>query len=395
MKKKSVIIAFLVLAAAGGALYLRFGGKDAPVVQTTPVIRGDIVRSVSATGRIQAVNTVNIGAQVSGTIRLIHVDYNSVVKKGQLLAEIDPSLLEASVRQAQASVRSAKASLAEARAVLDDAAKNLRRSEDLFSRGYISKTDFESAQSTHTAALARVETTGASLAQAEADLMYKKINLGHTRIVSPIEGVVIDRAVDQGQTVNASQSAPTLFSIAEDLSRMQVEASIDEADIGLISRGQIARFTVDAFPDVDFEGTVREIRLSPSTSENVVTYIVVMGVENHELKLMPGMTANVTVIVESRNDVLKVASSSLRFRPPNAEQQPRKQGGQNGQGRGAAIWSFEEGKLERHSVKPGISDGMYTEISGDIEEGMEAVTAIDYGSSSSGGGAAFGIAPRR
>jgi HlyD family secretion protein len=398
MKKKVAAAALVSLAVLSGSWYFFFRGKEGAKVQTVPVTRGSMVRSVSATGSIQAVNTVNIGTQVSGTVRVIHADFNEVVKKGQLLAEIDPALLEANARQAEAGLRSARASLAEAKAGLDDASRSLARNMELFSRGYIAESELDSSRTAFSSAGARVETSAASVIQAEADLQYRRINLGHTRIVSPIDGVVIDRAVDQGQTVNASQSAPTMFTIAEDLSRMQVEAAIDEADIGLIAKGQKARFNVDAFPEMNFDGMVREIRLAPSSTNNVVSYTVIMGVDNDELRLMPGMTANVTVIVESREDVLKVASSALRFRPSGALQGsgnsgvPRNGGGQ---GKGSAIWTFEKGELVRHEVRTGIFDGMYTEISGDVEEGMEAVTAIETGGSGSGGGAAFGIAPRR
>jgi len=315
LKGRKLLVAGFLLLAAAGFLFYHGRSSGLPEVQTTAVLRGNIVKTVSATGSLNAVNTVNVGAQVSGTIKKIHVDYNSVVARGQLLAEIDPSLLEANIRQSQASVLSASASLQEARANLAEAKKNLERNRDLFSRGYIAAMELDQSQTAYETSLSRLKSAEASLSQARADLEYKKINLGHASIVSPIDGVVIDREVDEGQTVNASQSAPTLFTIAEDLARMQVEANIDEADIGQVRRGQTVQFTVDAFPEESFTGAVKEVRLAAATTDNVVTYRVVISVDNERKILMPGMTANVSVVVEKKGDILKVASSALRFKP--------------------------------------------------------------------------------
>jgi HlyD family secretion protein len=385
--KKNILVLLAVSIAAAAGLWVyssRMSGK--PVVQTVPITRGDIVRAVSATGSLDAVNTVSIGAQVSGTVKKIHVDYNSVVTKGQLLAEIDPSLLQANLKQSEASVLSAKASLAEARANMSEAKRTKERDAELFARGYIAESERDGSQTAYETSAARVQSARASLAQAEADLEYKKINLGHTKILSPIDGVIIDRAVDEGQTVNASQSAPTLFTIAEDLGRMKVETAIDEADIGLIRQGQSVEFTVDAYPEESFDGVVNEIRLAAATTDNVVTYTVIIGVENDRKNLMPGMTANVSVIIQKKDGILKVASSALRFKPPQDYEGDRP--------KGMLLWTYESGKLNPHQVKIGIYDGMFTEVSGDdLAEGMNVVTGMVV--SNSGGGRAFGLGQHR
>lgn len=386
LKSRKFLAAAIIIVAAAGFWLYHSRSSDRPVVQATAVVRGGIVKSVSATGSLNAVNTVNIGAQVSGTIKKIHVDYNSVVTRGQLLAEIDPSLLEANIRQSEASVLSAGASLQEARATLAEAGKNLERNRDLFSKGYIAAMELDQSQTAYETALSRLRSAEASLSHAKADLEYKKINFGHASIVSPIDGVVIDREVDEGQTVNASQSAPTLFTIAEDLARMQVEANVDEADIGQIRQGQAVRFTVDAFPEESFLGSVKEVRLAAATTDNVVTYRVVISVDNERKILMPGMTANVSVIVEKKDDILKVASSALRFKPTVEASGPHP--------KGTVLWTLEKGELVPHRVKTGIYDGLFTEVEGEgVTEGMEVVT---YMSAPSEGrtSSAFGFGSR-
>ncbi|GAB6280319.1 MAG: efflux RND transporter periplasmic adaptor subunit [Thermovirga sp.] len=380
MKKNILIILAVALAATVGVWFYVSRAADKPVVQTTAIERGGIVKTVSATGSLAAVNTVSIGAQVSGTIKKIHVDYNSVVTKGQMLAEIDPALMQASLKQSESSVLSAKASLAEARADLVEAKRTLDRNTELFAKDYIAESERDESQTAWETAAARVQSAKASLAEAEADLEYKKINLDYTKIFSPIDGVVIDREVDEGQTVNASQTAPELFTIAENLARMQVEADIDEADIGLIRKGQVAEFTVDAYPEELFEGVVSEVRLAAATTDNVVTYTVIIGVNNDKKNLMPGMTANVSVIVEKKEDILKVSSAALRFRPSQAVQT-----------QGSVLWTFDDGSLRSHSVKTGIYDGLYTEVEGEsIKEGMHVVTDMTV-SDSAEVGQAFGL----
>lgn len=400
---RKVILLFLLLSLVTGGFWLFRGGREDEIsIDTTMVTRGDLVKAVSATGTLEAVNTVNVGTQVSGSIKKVHVDYNSRVRKGQLIAEIDPDLLEANVKKAGADVLAAEANLQEAQATVNDARRTRDRSRELLERDLIARSEYDSAQTGYETSLARLSAARANLAQVEADLKYKEITLGYARITSPIDGVVIDRAVDEGQTVNASQSAPTLFTIAEDLTKMQVEADIDEADIGQVRIGQVVEFTVDAYPDASFEGKVEEVRLAPNTSDNVVTYTVIVNVENPDLRLMPGMTANVSVISEKRENVLKVSSSALRFTPDpgfpdlpegSADAAPF-QGRKRESGETRNLWVLKDGKFVRIPVKTGISDGMYTEVSGDIGEETEVVTGVS-GSSSSGGGNPFGFGRRR
>lgn len=410
---KKLLILFLVIAAGiWGYLYFSNSRSTSLIVDTTKVTRGDLIKAVSATGTLQAVNTVNIGAQVSGTIDRIHVDYNSEVKKGDLLAEVDPSLLSSRVSQARANLLVAKANLREIQAKLANIRKTRDRNRDLFERDLIAESELDSAQTEYESVLAQLESAKAKLAQSKADLQYNETNLGYTKILSPINGVVTDRAIDEGQTVNSSQSAPTLFTIAEDLSRMQVEADIDEADIGQVKKGQKVEFTVDAYPDLFFNGTVGEIRLVPKTESNVVTYTVIVKVHNPELKLMPGMTANISVISEKRENILKVNSAALRFQPPEIEtgvapvaDVPKSSGSGKGSGRGrkkdlnissgSVLWKYQDGSFVKVPVSAGISDGMYTEVSGDISEGLEAVISVAGFKESGAGGSIFGFGPGR
>lgn len=416
---KKVILFLLVIMVAAGGFYFFESRKGSSVsVDTTTVKKGDLIKSVSSTGTLEAVNTVDVGAQVSGTIKTIYVDYNSVVRKGDLLAEIDPSLLSAKVKQAKADVLAAKADVQEAQANVRNAKKTRDRNKELFSRNLIAESELDSAQTDYETSLAKLTSARASLAQAEADLEYDETNLGYTKITSPINGVVTDRAVDEGQTVNSSQSAPTLFTIAEDLTKMQVETDVDEADIGQVKGGQTVEFTVDAYPELSFSGKVDEIRLAPNTSDNVVSYTVIVEVGNPDLKLMPGMTANVSIISDKKEGVFKVASSALKFqpaaslieipenpgaaegavRPANRSGKGLRQGGSAGSARTdgpKSLWIYENGKLKPLPVKTGISDGMYTEVSGNLSEGLEVVTAMTGVEDSKKGGSPFGFGPRR
>ncbi len=413
--KKIFLFLLVIVFGVGGFLFFNRNKGNSITVDNTTVTKGDLIKAVSATGTLEAVNTVNIGAQVSGTIKNIYVDYNSTVKKGDLLAEIDPSLLSARVRQARADVMAAKANIQEAQSSAKNAKKTRDRNKELFARDLIAESELDSAQTGYETALAKLNSAKANLAQAEADLEYDETTLGYTKITSPINGVVTDRAIDEGQTVNSSQSAPTLFTIAEDLARMQVEADIDEADIGQIRKAQAVEFTVDAYPDLSFDGEVDEIRLAPNTEDNVVTYTVIVKVHNPDLKLMPGMTANVSIISQKREGVFKVASSALKFKPVTSLMeipdgsgaaegaQSSKQGRRredagvvrNTSGTPRTLWIYENGKLKPLPVKAGISDGMYTEISGDLIEGLEVVVSISGADDSKKGGSPFGFGPRK
>ena len=309
MKKRVLIVGIAVaLAALAAAFLLTRRGSAEPKFRKAKVDKGDVVATVTATGTLSAVTTVQVGSQVSGIIAKLHVDFNSVVKKGQLLAELDPTPFQQTVEQRRADVEKAKVELRNAEI-------SLVRSKNLAKQQLLAQSDLDAAQTNRDAAAAAV-------AQAQAALKQAETNLSYTRITSPIDGVVVSRQYDVGQTVAASFQAPVLFTIAQDLTKMQVLTNIDEADVGRIREGQVASFSVDAFPDIAFKGTVAQIRLSPQTVQNVVTYPVMLDVPNADLKLKPGMTANVQVPVEIRKDVLRVPNAALRFRPDSADLVP-------------------------------------------------------------------------
>jgi HlyD family secretion protein len=304
---KAKILAAVVLAAllaAGGWYFLMQQRAKGVQFKTARVTRGDLAARVTATGTVSAVTTVLVGTQVSGTIKQLFVDYNSPVKQGQLLAQIDPALSEAKVAQSRANLQAAVAGVAKAQAALADAERTLERSRTLFARNFIARSDLDTAETSRITALAQLDVARAQVEQQKAALSQDETNLNYTRILSPVDGIVISRNVDIGQTVAASFQTPTLFSIAQDLTRMQIDTSVDEADIGRVLVGQPVQFTVDAYPDHPFSGRVAEIRNAPTTVQNVVTYNVVVKVANPELKLKPGMTASVSIITTREKDVL-------------------------------------------------------------------------------------------
>ena len=306
MKKRVLIIGIVVAAAAlaGAFFYSRRGSAEAKF-RKGKLDKGDVVATVTATGTLSAVTTVKVGSQVSGIIAKLYVDFNSTVKKGQLLTELDPTPFQQTVDQRRADLEKAKVELR-------NAELSLTRSKNLEKQQLLAQSELDGAQTARDSAAAAVAQSQAALKQAETNLSY-------TRILSPIDGVVVDRQYDVGQTVAASFQAPVIFTIAQDLTKMQVLTNIDEADVGRIKVGQEASFSVDAFPDQPFKGAVSQVRLSPQTVQNVVTYPVVLDVANLDLKLKPGMTANVQVPVDMRKDALRVANSALRFRPDNAD----------------------------------------------------------------------------
>jgi HlyD family secretion protein len=361
---------------------------------------------------MNAVITVLVGTQVSGTLQKLHVDFNSQVKKGQIIAEIDPATLKAQVDQARANMLAARANVEKAKATMEDSKKTRDRNKQLFSKDLIARSDLDTSEATYDSNDAQVNADMAQVAQTEAALRFAETNLRYTKIVSPVDGIVVSRNIDVGQTVAASFQTPTLFTIAQDLTKMQIDTNIDEADIGKIKTGQDVEFTVDAYPDNTFHGTVDQIRIAPITVQNVVTYDVVVKVNNGDLKLKPGMTANVSVIVASKDGVLKIPNAALRFRPsekdiPAAKTSSVKKTStgpsgssdgtsarfsgsekDNGQpssqtGKGGAqaapksytIWILENNKPKRAQVTIGISDGSFTEItSGDVTEGQAVIT---------------------
>ena len=492
------------LLLGGGALAavilagIFFGGNNATATQymTAKIERGNLRNTVTATGTLQAVTTVQVGSQASGTISALYADFNSVVKKGQVIAQLDPSVAKAQVDQARANLEQARASLVQARAAvtnsragvsdaqargmaakstvqnnqagvsgaeanvsvlkaqLDDAMSLLKQQESLLKAGVIAQRDYEVSQTAYRTAEARynqaisqlnqaklteqsassagiaqskaaveqsqaqvqqsqaqVQQATAQVQQAQAALSLSELNLSHTTITSPIDGIVVSRDVNVGQTVAASLSAPTLFTLANDLTQMQVIANIDQADIGLVEQAKSVKFSVDAFPGKDFEGTIEQMRINPQNVQNVVTYNVVIDVNNPEQKLKPGMTANLTITIDERNNVLKVPNSALRFMPVDANGQRIFSGGGNGtgqnrrrsQGGDAAngaqqgsggesrfapasapvlegqtrlVWVMgQDGKPQSRRIKVGLTDGASTEVvEGDLVEGEMVIT---------------------
>jgi HlyD family secretion protein len=390
MKKRLLIVVALVSALAAGALYFQATAKgEAPQFTTAAVSRGDVVETVDATGTLQAVTTVQVGTQVSGTIQALYADFNTQVKKGQVVARLDPSLLQAQVDQAEATVTRLQADVERARVTLEDAQLKLKRADELWKAQLIPQTDLETAQATARQAEASLKSAEAEVTQARGSLNQNRVNLDHSIITAPVDGIVISRNVDVGQTVAASMQAPTLFVIAKDLTRMQVNASIDEADIGKIALGQRVAFHVDAYPNETFSGTVSQVRLDPVVAQNVVSYVTVIDVPNKEMKLKPGMTANVTVEIARADAVLHVPNAALRFRPADgaagearqasAESAPGAAPSPNAQPRERRprVWVLESGQLKAVAVQVGISDGTTTAITGgELAENAQVVTGL-------------------
>ena len=315
---KKFIITLIVLGVVAGSVgaYYKYRNPGEEVkISKLAVARGDVIESVGATGTLQAVKTVQVGSQVSGNIKALYADFNSIVKKGQIVAELDPSLLQTQIEQARANVIRSQADLDRLKVSLEDAKVKLKRAESLAARKLVAPQELETAQVAVRSAEAQIKSSEASLSQSRASLNQNEVNLQHTVIEAPIDGIVISRNVDVGQTVAASMNAPTLFIIAEDLTKMQVNANVDESDVGRIRAGQVVKFRVDAYPLEEFTGTVSQVRLQPIVTQNVVTYATVIDVPNQQLKLKPGMTANVTIEIARKNDVIRVPNAALRFRP--------------------------------------------------------------------------------
>lgn len=407
------IIGIVILGVVG---YISFLNPTSNNIQfrTERIQRGNIVLQVRATGIINPIQTVKVGSQVSGTIAHLYADFNSVVKRGQIIAQIDSTFLYASVKEAEANLERAEAQVNEAK-------RNLDRSIELYNKQLVSQAELDATQTTYETAIAQRK-------QAQAALDRAKVNLRYSVIRAPIDGVVISRDVDVGQTVAASLQAPQLFTIANDLKQMQVEASVDEADIGQIKEGQHVSFTVDSYPDEEFSGTVTQVRLSPIITQNVVTYTVIINVSNTELKLRPGMTATVSILIDKRENVLRVPALALRFQPPEelvekfqtekpngqektavqqpeSQQQPTRQKPQGRERSGAAEGRraeqlrqkidskdfeskprFGTGQVwvlnEKRSLKPvkiitGLNDNRYVEVlDGKLKEGDEIVLGV-------------------
>ena len=372
MKRFYPYLLGLALLLVAFWLYRHWSSSGDDVYRTTEVSRGAITQAVTATGTLNPVVNVQVGSQISGNVSKLYVDYNSNVKAGEVVAEIDPAVFKAAVTQAQGD-------LASAQAALELAKINAARTQDLVKKQSSAQSDLDQAIAT--------------LHQAEANVMIKqgaldkaKTDLEHCTITSPIDGTVISRSVDVGQTVAASLSAPVIFTIANDLAKMQIDTNVAEADVGVIEQGQKVDFTVDAFPNRTFHGDVVQVRNAPTTVQNVVTYDTVIGVNNADLKLKPGMTANVSIIVAQRDNVLKVSNAALRFQPAMAAPSTssggpswhRTQGGKSGPHQiEKTVYLLPSGSStpEPVKIKTGISDGIYTEVISGLKEGDHVVTA--------------------
>jgi HlyD family secretion protein len=396
--KKYLIILTVVIFIAGITGFFFYTRAPEVSYKTAKIERGTIVSTVAATGNLSAVTTVQVGTQVSGTIQKLYVDFNSRVKKGQPIAEIDPSLFNAAVEQSQGNHLSAEANLQKAKVTLADAERTFNRSKKLLSDGIISQGDFDASETALQSAKTGVKAAEGSIAQTRGSLMQSQTNLRYSVIRSPVDGVVISRAIDVGQTVAASFSTPTLFTIAQDLTKMQIEVSVDEADISRIQLDQKASFTVDSYPEQTFRGSVIQIRSAPVITQNVVTYVVVVSVDNSDLKLKPGMTANVSVEVAKKDDVLKLPPAAVRFKPKtkgdNSKEKgtgasgqrqaggegPTSGGGKSAPGKGKGkersqlVYLLKEGKPAAIPVKTGIANNNSIElIDGDLKEGDDVI----------------------
>ena len=366
---KKLILIVLVLAAAGGGYYyykIRTARPE-PSVMTQQFSRGDIIDAVGATGTLEAVETVDVGTQVSGVVQALYADFNSIVKKGQVIAKLDPQLIQTQIEQQTANVVRAEADVERLKVSLADAKQKLDRAQQMAAKNLIPRTELETAEVNVKAAEAQIRSSEASLTQARAQLNNQRVNLAYTTITAPIDGIVISRNVDQGQTVASSMNAPTLYVIAADLTKMQVLANIDEADVGRMRPGQHVTFRVDAFPTENFTGTVAQVRLQPAVVQNVVTYSTVISVPNPELKLKPGMTANVSIEIHRKSNVMRVPNAATRFRPsaemfavlnqPVPPELERGRGGRGGRGEraGGGPTPGQPGATGAASAQPGAT----------------------------------------
>ncbi|MEW6185134.1 MAG: efflux RND transporter periplasmic adaptor subunit [Thermodesulfobacteriota bacterium] len=391
MKRVLVVIIIILLLGAGGFFgYKKYQTKQKkPQYKTETVSRGSIIAQVIASGTVNPVTLVQVGSQVSGTIIKLSADYNSVVRRGQVIAQIDPSLFKARVDLAEADLRNAQAGLEREKASLADSLRNLNRYKALYKDQLISQMELDQAQTKHDVSQANRKGLQAQIEQAQANLLTAKTNLNYATIRSPVNGIVVARNVDVGQTVAASLQAPTLFTIAQDLKEMEVHTNVDEADIGKLHLGQSATFTVDAFPLDTFSAEVSQIRSAPTTVQNVVTYDVVLRVNNPELKLKPGMTSNVTITIEKKEDVLMIPNSVLRFRMPPAKLAEMAKASNRKftpidpsriPKNIRALWVPQEGENPRPVIiRTGSSDGKNTEITvlrGKLQEKDQVISEM-------------------
>ncbi|CDE34712.1 efflux RND transporter periplasmic adaptor subunit [Leyella stercorea] len=363
MNKKKALVIAAVAAIATLAVWLLSGGKKEEKItfDTAAVAPANIMNSITATGTIEPVTSVTVGTQVSGIVSKLFVDYNSVVKKGQVIAELDKTNL-------MSQLNTAKTQLATAQSLLNYQTANYKRYKTLFEKGLVAADDFDNAKLSYTQAKEQV-------VSAKEEVQRAQTNLGYATITSPIDGVVLSKSVEEGQTVAASFSTPELFTIAQDLTNMQVVADVDEADIGDVKEGERVTFTVDAYPDDTFEGEVKQVRQEATTTNNVVTYEVVISAPNADLKLKPGLTANVTIYTAERKGVLSVPSKALRFIPQKETVGKMKiVDAANAKNK---VWTIEGNSIVAHKVNIGMTDGTNTQIVGGIAEGTKVITGLN------------------
>jgi HlyD family secretion protein len=374
-RRRRIAVSVLVILGVIALASRTFVAKESPRARyrTEAVSRGPLVASVTATGTVNPVTTVQVGTYVSGPVQAIDVDFNSRVTRGQRVAKIDPRPFELRVRQAEAALANARARLTKARADLNYKTRNLARNRRLASEGIVSEDTIDTIESGLEQARADFTLQRAEVRQAEALLEEARVNLGYTDIVSPVDGVVVSRNIDVGQTVAASFQTPVLFLIAEDLTKMQVNANVSESDIGAVREGQATTFNVDAYPDRMFSGTVVQVRNAPLNVQNVITYDVVIAADNADLALRPGMTANVEIVTGRRDHALRVPTAALRFRPPADEIDAAVAAPANG---GARVWRLADGRPSPITVEVGLADESYTEVlSSQLTEGDRVIVA--------------------
>jgi len=403
-KARGIAVSALLIVGLATAGYIYWNGEQKPAVKykTAKIERGTVTQGVTATGTINPVITVQVGSQVSGIIQALYADFNSVVKAGQVVAQIDPVPFQTRVTEMEASLQNTLGNLARARADLALQKLNFDRAKALFEQQLNAQQDVDNTRTAYETAQANVLVAEAQVKQARAQLDTARVNLEYTTIHSPVNGIVISRNVDVGQTVAASFQTPVLFTVAKDLTKMQVDTNVSESDIGGITSGKPATFVVDAYANQTFTGTILQVRNAPITVQNVVTYNVVIGVDNTDLRLRPGMTANVSIIVARRDDVLKVPNQALRFKPalaragekaggPSATAGGRRDGGgqggsSEGRGRDGAegkpkpkVWLRGlQGEPSPVEVKTGITDGAFSElVEGALKDGDEVIIGVD------------------
>lgn len=397
----TVLVVFLALAGAGFAAYwFYFKPKDEkPQYQTVAAKRADVIQAVTASGTLHAVISVEVGSQISGIIRTLHADFNTNVKSGQVIAQLDPATYEAIANQNDGELASAQANL-------ELATLNEKRKRELVSENAAPQADLDKA-------LADLHQAQATVKIKQAILQKSKIDLARCTITAPVDGVVIERKVDVGQTVAATMTAPVLFTIANDLAKMQIEANVSEADIGGVKVGQTASFLVDAFPGRTFEGKVQMVRYAPITVENVVTYVTIIEVSNPKLELRPGMTANVSIVLAKREDAISVSNAALRFKPAPAAGAESKGRSSDGEAKGRGprgmeepevtvskrkVYVLENGEPKPVEIETGITDGVITEVLSGLNENQEVITSMYTPSTTSAAptmGSPFGAPPRR